>query len=557
MQIESREMLYVEEDEAFKELEVQVIDILRQNELLDLRFTRSENEKTVQNRHLIRTDSHILIYQQDLWGQGLPPNASIHPMRSVQSVMAATPSIGRLIGYLRGDKVSLSKVLTDSSYVSIGKQMENVNGFNCYLIEASGRHGNYKVWIDPLYGYGIRQLQVRKNQGHLLFGERIQSEVNPSDKTSVQFELTVKDIQLHKFEDIFIPTQEIVTISQKQRDGMPRIRRSIIKRFNVRFEPRYMTGDFKMSEIPEGTQIFNFDETNYGYGYEWRDNKIVPVAGGGTITIIGQVHSFDNNTSLSDNVTINAEIRPLEIYNKKFFDYTTSLDDPTLRNYDVKVSKEGRLRIENVPAGQHHLEITVLEQVSSSLFKPLATIERKIPVAASDQHQTIDLGVLKFSPVLNLNVGDLAPEFELRALDGRLIRLSKYRGQFVLLDFWASWCSPCIAEFSHIGDVSEKFADNERFSVIGLCLDKDKDTCERTVKKHALNWTQLLVGDMAEQISYDYSIYGIPAIFLIDPEGRIAARDLRGKQVGETISQLISDDLAKNKTTLHNKKVFN
>ncbi len=106
----------------------------------------------------------------------------------------------------------------------------------------------------------------------------------------------------------------------------------------------------------------------------------------------------------------------------------------------------------------------------------------------------------------------------------------------MLIDFWATWCAPCIAELPHVREAFKEFGGDGDFVVISVSLDKTDKPVASFVKKEKLTWPQIVAGP-AEQnpIAKQYNVEGIPATFLIDADGKVVAKDLRGKHLREKV----------------------
>ena len=119
-----------------------------------------------------------------------------------------------------------------------------------------------------------------------------------------------------------------------------------------------------------------------------------------------------------------------------------------------------------------------------------ATLRVTVPEGPADQ--PVDLGDVKAK--LYPRVGDLAPDFTVPRLDGGQFTLSEQRGKLVLLDFWATWCRPCLAEMPAIKDIHQTFGADPRFVLVGLSCDPGIEQPAEYAKAHALSWTQVFPG---------------------------------------------------------------
>ena len=132
-----------------------------------------------------------------------------------------------------------------------------------------------------------------------------------------------------------------------------------------------------------------------------------------------------------------------------------------------------------------------------------------------------------------------AVEFSQEDMNGKQVKLSSFRGKYVLVDFWASWCSPCRQENPNVVKAFEKYKD-KNFTVLGVSLDNNRDRWVNAVKQDNLAWTQ--VSDLkgwGNQVAQLYQINSIPANLLIDPKGKIIARNLRGKALESKLEQVL------------------
>jgi peroxiredoxin len=141
----------------------------------------------------------------------------------------------------------------------------------------------------------------------------------------------------------------------------------------------------------------------------------------------------------------------------------------------------------------------------------------------------------------NLNVGNVAPPFSRLDLSGSVVDLQHLRGRVVLLDFWATWCMPCRGEFPHLRHVAEVFTDRP-FSLVSISLDEDVEKARRMIETERLAWTHISDGGWETELAKLYHVTAIPSTFLLDKEGRINARNVRGAQLEPSIATLLGSD---------------
>jgi thiol-disulfide isomerase/thioredoxin len=116
------------------------------------------------------------------------------------------------------------------------------------------------------------------------------------------------------------------------------------------------------------------------------------------------------------------------------------------------------------------------------------------------------------------------------------ISLEDYKGKYVFLDFWAEWCAPCIAEFPYLKELYSK-TDRTKFEIIGIAGQSTPDGIQRLIEQHELTWSQILSDDIIKM----YGVTNFPTTILLDTEGFVVAKNLKGEKLEEKILSLIKE----------------
>ena len=142
----------------------------------------------------------------------------------------------------------------------------------------------------------------------------------------------------------------------------------------------------------------------------------------------------------------------------------------------------------------------------------------------------------KMASFRSISMGGIAAEIALPTPDGEILKLSSLRGKYVLIDFWASWCGPCLAEVPNVKEIYDKYHDRG-FEIYGVSLDEKEDLWKNAIEKHGLNWLHVssLQGWKCPAAAR-YNVTGIPRMYILDREGRIVAMDLRGEELKKKVA---------------------
>ena len=199
--------------------------------------------------------------------------------------------------------------------------------------------------------------------------------------------------------------------------------------------------------------------------------------------------------------------------------------------------------------------ILMVDKISknTNMYSSIMAIQALDPDKYSDLYKSLDAGLSKKFPndknvimfhevverMLSTNVGQFAPEISLPSPDGKEIALSSLKGKLVLIDFWASWCGPCRKEMPNVVKIYSKFK-NKGFEIYGVSLDQDKEKWMEAITKDGINWPQVsdlkYWDNLAARI---YNVQGIPYTVLIDKDGKIIAKNLRGQELEKKIAEVL------------------
>ena len=214
-------------------------------------------------------------------------------------------------------------------------------------------------------------------------------------------------------------------------------------------------------------------------------------------------------------------------------------------NLGSNFDKDGRFRIDDVTPGTYTLGFSVNAKPNPQAHEPgeaISSVRTTVTVPevpGGDSDEPFDLGTITPMVFERLKVGDLAPNFDVPRIAGKgkgdQLRLADYRGKLVLVDFWATWCGPCLADMPVLKDIQKTFGTDPKFALISLDCDQKDEAAKSYIRENGLIWTHGFAGDLAMGTCLSYKVRSIPATFLIGPDGRVLSKNLHGGDLKEAI----------------------
>ncbi|MEI6394229.1 MAG: TlpA disulfide reductase family protein [Verrucomicrobiota bacterium] len=140
----------------------------------------------------------------------------------------------------------------------------------------------------------------------------------------------------------------------------------------------------------------------------------------------------------------------------------------------------------------------------------------------------------------SLTVGSQFPDFSEKDLAGKPLSIANYKGKVVLIDFWATWCMPCVRELPNVIKAFEAYH-KKGFEIIGISLDKDKDKLTAFTKEKDMTWPQYFDGlGWQNKLAVKYGVNSIPATYLLGGDGKIIGKDLGGEALEKALSEALA-----------------
>lgn len=214
--------------------------------------------------------------------------------------------------------------------------------------------------------------------------------------------------------------------------------------------------------------------------------------------------------------------------------------------YPIVVRPDGTFRVDDVVAGDYVLYIEPYiprgpngwVNTHGVASASLEFTVPKMPAGRSDE--PLDIGAVLLKPKKGLPASQ-APPLSAKTVDGKPLSLAQFKGKYVLVDFWATWCVPCVAEMPYLKSTYDAYSSDPRFAMVSLSLDEKPEAPAQFAVNQGLKWTQGFLGDWSStDIPAQWDVHGIPSVFLVGPDGKIIDRDLRGDSIKRRVGEALS-----------------
>ncbi|HEY1599586.1 MAG TPA: carboxypeptidase regulatory-like domain-containing protein [Pirellulales bacterium] len=291
------------------------------------------------------------------------------------------------------------------------------------------------------------------------------------------------------------------------------------------------------------------------------DDLTVDLGGGGA-EVTGRLQldppeaGFDYHFGLNYLLARRPGVTPPSVVADKGFDWRQGWSDSwtstsegsvyllTLHHYYVKPDPDGRFQISGVEPGEYDLAFRLYGSTEGCLVHPVGM--RVVRFTVKPGEATVDLGSITVPTSPALHVGDAAPDFDFVDSAGHSAKLSELRGKYILVDFWASWCGPCVAKLGDVEQLRQRYAEGLGMIVIGANLDQDRGRATEFLSGRKLPWRHALLGDWSTtEIPKRFAVSSLPTYVLIDPQGRVMVHDHSLDVVAEKLAEVAKEPAGK------------
>ena len=217
--------------------------------------------------------------------------------------------------------------------------------------------------------------------------------------------------------------------------------------------------------------------------------------------------------------------------------------------FEFPVNADGTFKVTTLKPGQYSMQPLIPHARSAKADRWLQSWasdwEKRVVVPNSPKQ--IRRGTLNLQYRNVVMPGDTVPQFTAKDMQGNSVKLSDFKGKYVVLDFWATWCPPCIAESPTLKEIYKAHG-GDQFEIVAMSLDDKIEAPIEFLGERPSPYTQLHLGKWGEDenVTRDLGIANVPAIWLIGPDGKLIARDLYGQHLKDTVNKTLNNAPATN-----------